>query len=365
MNKVIKGFFSLTIGLSACFLGYLPADASNPESKNTEAFRYLNFPDQDQGMPVRVHMVEVDLKKGAYKLDIAMAKGQANTVESVPTIAKRNKAVAAINGSFFQGTNMDSSVGLVIKQGEIIADSGHRRTSLGITQDGGFVMGIPEIQTGLYFPDADRFEAVKGVNQSRKYHQTIVYTPRFGKYTHTNEYGREVVIEDHRVVRYSYGNTLIPENGFIISAHGKGSEIAKRYPLGAYIDLTTQQQGQWKDVETVITGAPQLVRKGQVYNTYFQERLQHSLMKPNSRTAVGYTHNNKLLLVNVYPAPGHSGGITYTRLAEIMRRLGATEAMALDGGGSTSIYVEPEGIQYANRAVTNALIIKLDDGIPL
>ena len=159
-------------------------------------------------------------------------------------------------------------------------------------------------------------------------------------------------------MRYSYGNTLIPENGFIISAHGKGSEIAKAYPLGAYVDISSQQKNLWKNVTTVITGAPQLVRKGKVYNTYFQERLQHSLMKPNARTAVGYTHNNKLLLINVFPESGRSGGITYTRLAQIMRRLGAYEAMALDGGGSTSIYVPSEGVRYANRPVTNALIIK-------
>jgi len=358
MNKLIKGFFYSTIALSSCFLTISESNASSMVNKESNALKYLSFPDQDQGLPVRVHMVEVNLNQQAFKLDLAMAKDQANTVESVPTMAKRHKAIAAINGSFFHGTTTDSSVGLIIKQGEIIADSGHRRTSLGINTDGSFVMGIPQIETGLYFSDSNRFEPVKGINQPRKYHQTIIYTPRFGSYTHTNEYGREVVVVNNRVTRYSYGNTLIPENGFIISAHGKGPEIAKLYPLGSHVALSSQKKDLWKETETVITGAPQLVRKGKVYNTYFQERLQHSLMRPNARTAIGYTHNNKLIMVNVFPESGNSGGITYTRLAEIMRRLGAYEAMALDGGGSTSIYVPSEGVQYANRRVTNALIIK-------
>lgn len=362
MKKLGKGFLSLFLGLS---LGWSLNLAAAGPAEASRGLRYLSFPDQDQGQPVRVNLVEVNLDQSHYQLDIAMAKGQANTVDVVSNIAKRHQAVAAINGSFFHGTTTDSSVGLVLKQGEIIADSGHRRTSLGITADGKFVMGIPQIQTGLYFADADRFQAVSGVNQPRKSHQTIVYTPRFGAYTHTNEWGREVVVENHRVVRYSYGNTRIPDHGFIISVHGAGADIAKRYPVGTYVELSTEQEGKWADVETVITGAPQLVRKGKVYNTYFQEHLQHSLMKPNARTAVGYTHNHKLLLVNVLPAQGNKGGgITYTRLAQIMRRLGAYEAMALDGGGSTSLYVAPSGdhsaIKFANRPVTNALIIKSD-----
>jgi len=163
------------------------------------------------------------------------------------------------------------------------------------------------------------------------------------------------------VERYSYGNTLIPRDGFIISAHGKGSEIQKLYPLGTYVELQTRGEAPWNQVETLITGAPHLVHKGRIHNTYFQERLQRSLMKPNTRSAVGFTHNNKLLMVNVFPeGNSKSGGITYTRLAEIMRRLGAYEAMALDGGGSTSLFVREKGIQHATRPVTNALIITMD-----
>ena len=77
-------------------------------------------------------------------------------------------AVVAINGSFFHGTKVESSVGLIMKGGEIIADSGHRRTSLGINKDGTFVMGIPKIRTGLYYPDSNRFQRVNGINQPRK-----------------------------------------------------------------------------------------------------------------------------------------------------------------------------------------------------
>lgn len=335
-----------------------PAGQIVKKPAETRPVRYQSFQDRSGGAPVRVHMVEVNLKDSRVGVDVAMAKNLASTTERVTEIARRNNAVVAINGSFFQGHQVESSVGLVMKNGEIIADSGHRRTSMGINRDGTFVMGIPKIKTGLYYPDSNQFQGVNGVNQQRKTKQTIVYTPRFGKYTHTNKWGREVVVEDNRVVRYTTGNTQIPSNGFVISAQGKGSEIAKIYPKGSFVELSAKREAPWQKASTIVTGAPHLVHEGRIYNTYHQEKLQASLKSPNARSAVGYTHNQKLLMVNVFPERG-KGGVTFTRLAHIMRRLGAYEAMALDGGGSTSLYVSEKGIN-AKRGVTNALIVTLD-----
>ncbi|MGV3524792.1 MAG: phosphodiester glycosidase family protein [Candidatus Sericytochromatia bacterium] len=354
MQKGISSRFlaPVVIALAAVWAGEAQA-AERPVS-------YSSFRDSDQGQGIRVHMVEVNLKDPRVSVDIAMAKNQASTKERTAEIAKRHKAVAAINGSFFHGTTVESSVGLVMKHNEIIADSGHRRTSLGITKQGKMVMGVPQIRTGIQFADTNRFQRVNGVNQPRKTKQTIVYTPRFGKYTHTNQWGREVVVEDNRVVRYSYGNTQIPRNGFVISAHGRtGTEIQHNYPLGTYLELSAQRQGEWQDVTTVVTGAPHLVHQGRIHNTYFKEHLHSSLKRPNSRSAVGFTHNQKMLMINVFPEKGR-GGVTFTRLAQIMRRLGAVEAMALDGGGSTSLYVSERGINHGPRPVTNALIVTLD-----
>lgn len=346
-----------------------PAPAKAPVSKPApgpvgtspgKPISYSSFQDRGVGGAARVHLVEVNLKDQRVGVDIAMAKGQASARENVTEIAKRSNAVVAINGSFFQGTNVvDSSVGLIMRNGEIIADSGHRRTSLGITRQGTFVMGIPQISTGLYYPESNRFQRVNGVNQVRKAKQTIVYTPRFGASTHTNNFGREVLVQDNRVVGYTYGNSKIPRNGFVISAHGKNaSQIQALYPQGSYIEISAQRQAAWDKVDTVITGSPHLVHQGRIYNTFYQEKLNSSLKAPAARSAVGFTHNQKLLMVNVLPENG-KGGVTLTRLAQIMRRLGAYEAMALDGGGSTSLYVSQHGIN-ANRGVTNALIVTLD-----
>lgn len=321
--------------------------------------QYQTFTDHDQNRSITVHLVRIDLKHPRIQVGVALPKGNStNDKESVDTMARRDNALAAINGSFFQHgvDHIPSVVGLLMKNGQVMADSGHRRTSIGITPDKDVIVGIPEIVPGIYFPETGSFKKVY-INQNRQARQTIVYTPQFGEYTHTNKWGREVVVINNQVVRYTYGNTKIPANGFVISVHGVGKEIAQKYPIGREIVLTEERYGEWQHVETVLTGAPHLVKTGKVYNTYHKEKLQASLKRPSARSAIGVTHNHQLLMINAIPN-SKGGGITYTRLAQIMTRLGAYHAMGLDGGSSTSLFVSTQGKTY-HRPVTNALIVKL------
>jgi hypothetical protein len=56
-----------------------------------------------------------------------------------------------------------------------------------------------------------------------------------------------------------------------------------------------------------------------------------------ARSAIGLTAGGELLLVAVAGSPKRGTGVTIAQLAALMRRLGATSAMALDGGSSTTL----------------------------
>jgi hypothetical protein len=56
-----------------------------------------------------------------------------------------------------------------------------------------------------------------------------------------------------------------------------------------------------------------------------------------SRSALGLTPRGDMLLVAVAGSTRRHTGVTMAQLAELMRRLGASEAMALDGGSSTTL----------------------------
>jgi exopolysaccharide biosynthesis protein len=60
------------------------------------------------------------------------------------------------------------------------------------------------------------------------------------------------------------------------------------------------------------------------------------------RSAIGITSDNKLLLVAVDGRSESGSGMSLFSLTTLMQTLGARDAMNLDGGGSTALYVEDQ-----------------------
>ena len=66
--------------------------------------------------------------------------------------------------------------------------------------------------------------------------QLVVYKQNFGRTTGTNEFGKEAVIEDGRVVKLTGANSLIPKNGYVISGHGSAKKwITNNLKIGTNI----------------------------------------------------------------------------------------------------------------------------------
>ncbi len=60
----------------------------------------------------------------------------------------------------------------------------------------------------------------------------------------------------------------------------------------------------------------------------------------HARTFVGIDGRSRPLLATADGIPGVSAGLTLTEEADVMRSLGAVDAMNLDGGGSTQFASE-------------------------
>jgi hypothetical protein len=244
--------------------------------------------------------------------------------------------------------------------GQVIYDSKHRRTAVGFTPGNGVIMGVPKVATVVAFPELGRTLRLDGVNRNRRAKETILYTDHHGPYTHTNQWGREAVIQKGRIVRWSYGNTRVPKDGLILSFQGVDGAIAKQFPVGTRVEVETLKTGPWRDVDTIITAGPQLLAKGKVSVSVARDRFRSDVRGAAARSAIGITHNNKLLLLTVNPT-GKAGGITFTKLAQTLQRLGAVEAMGLDGGGSSTLYLSGKVVNKGAfsylRPVSNALLV--------
>lgn len=77
----------------------------------------------------------------------------------------------------------------------------------------------------------------------------------------------------------------------------------------------------------------------------------HSIQGSHPRTAVGVIDENHLVFVVVDGRDeGYSRGATLTELADIMLSLGATTAYNLDGGGSSTMYVDGEVVNQPSNS---------------
>ncbi|MFD0476227.1 phosphodiester glycosidase family protein [Nonomuraea thailandensis] len=88
-------------------------------------------------------------------------------------------------------------------------------------------------------------------------------------------------------------------------------------------------------------------------------------MRANPRSMIGMDERGRLMLVVVDGRQaGYSEGLGIARTAELMKRLGAVEAMNLDGGGSSVLATAGAGIvnrpsdAAGQRALGNVILVR-------
>jgi len=150
----------------------------------------------------------------------------------------------------------------------------------------------------------------------------------------------------------------------VISAHGQAAQWLDRYVrVGSRLSVRTPLTEFWPGVRHVMGGGPALVRDGAIAVTALQEQFKPDVTQGLApRTAVGIGPDGEVMLVTVDGRlPNISRGASLNGLAAIMQGLGATDALNLDGGGSTAMAIGPSVVNKPSdgveRPVNNALLI--------
>lgn len=104
----------------------------------------------------------------------------------------------------------------------------------------------------------------------------------------------------------------------------------------------------WPEVEHALAGAHRLIEKGAAHasitrNATARERRHAARRHP--RTAIGLRPDRTAVLITVDGRhPGNAEGMTLVELAEFLIGLGCVQALNLDGGGSTTMWLRDEGV---------------------
>ncbi len=143
--------------------------------------------------------------------------------------------------------------------------------------------------------------------------------------------------------------TVINEGSVGTALAIDGSNTARCIPLRLGRDM------HWEPFETVLCAGPRLISGGNPCVDPRKEGFHDpTLFRRHIRPAVGLTSEGKLLLVSV------AKPVTFSELAKIMRRIGAVDAVGLDGGSSTALYYRGKVILSPKRSLTNLLFVYTD-----
>ncbi len=88
----------------------------------------------------------------------------------------------------------------------------------------------------------------------------------------------------------------------------------------------------------VLASGPLMLRKGR--NADWSQCDEDFIRTKHPRSALAVTADKRLLLVTVDGrSEGHATGMSITELAHLLKMIGARDALNLDGGGSTMLYL--------------------------
>ncbi|MEW5946128.1 MAG: phosphodiester glycosidase family protein [bacterium] len=325
---------------------------------------YRHYKGYIDSFPVHVYAVEIHLNGDAVRIRPALANDTIGSLETVPSMAKRYDALAAVNGSFFNRKEESPyPVGFLMMDGNPVFFSHRNRSAFGVTRAGDVVFGYPRARGIVYVEDSGRYFQVWSMNNPRRENEVVVYTPEHGDRTRTNEYGREVVVEKNKVKELRAGNSPLPHDGYVISMHGKSREYVNLFREGANLRLYFVVDDEWVAVENAVTGGPLLLKDGNLaVGSVYTEELKNGYRSRIPQTAVASAGRGHLLLVVVDGRnKRHSIGLTYTELAEFLMRTGAVNAVGMDGGGSSTMVINGEVVNKPSdgkpRRVNNAILV--------
>ena len=95
------------------------------------------------------------------------------------------------------------------------------------------------------------------------------------------------------------------------------------------------------EMKTAIGGGPVLLQNGEIMITNNEERrfAGNAINDKHPRTAMGYTKDNKLIILVIEGRNSNAHGATLIQEAQIFKDLGCIEALNLDGGGSSCLLI--------------------------
>lgn len=304
---------------------------------------------------LRLNILDIDTVKAPVQIKPIIAAEGSMRLQTVKDHTFASHAIAAINANYFKNTGLP--LGTLIIDGNWVSGPLYDRVALGISKSG--FARIDRVGLGgiLYTSNAEVPKLwVNNINAPRRSGcHTIAYSRSWGNAVHLQYDGCLVAVDaDGKVSALAERDLAIPSGGMVLS-DSKDSALAG-LQLGDRTCLRWQiTPGTWTDTSQAVSGGPMLIKDNKYCINLKAERFRKNWTsnKIRARTACGITARNHLLLITA------EGNHTLYDLAHILHKLGAVDAMNLDGGGSTTMVIHDSTVNMESKSKERKVAVAL------
>ncbi len=326
-------------------------------------------------IPWAIHVLEVDLSLDLYRLKTKKANNRLKGLSRTSDITTQyfdleGIVYATINGDFYERfgvpTNAQISDGLLLQKPKTwkLFDE-YNGELFGVTQNGDFFIDSTKYG-GFIVIEGDTI-TIDRINSLPNEGELAVYNHFYGDSTDIDSASIkfELVPIGGRLVNKSYRTTvrrkwaidekeLLHRQGEIYSFRGKLPKSLNSIFWGDTVIVHHKLEGLPSGIIELIGGSKRFIKEGKVSGNW-PER--------HPRSAIGYNSDQtKFYMVVVDGRQESSAGMTLTELGEFMRSFGVYNALNLDGGGSSTLWVRNKVVNSPSdntgeRVVSNILMI--------
>jgi hypothetical protein len=351
-------------------------------------------------MPLAIEAVELDTANRYLLFRSALGGEPCVGRSTVAEIAGRllgagGRTLAAANGDYFSIAAGDTAdpLGLQVIEGEIVsAPSG--RSALVILKGGVPVICVPTMTA--WAERAGQRQSIVAVNEPARSEGLSLFTWRYpclagqaGRAS-SGQGGKGLTgavlgpitagLKSHTtyelaVQRVSAGalwagspgppqdcGAAVGRDELLLVGRGGASSFVGALRPGDAVKVRVELRPFGPEIETAVGGGPRIVRAARVAVETENEGFTAAFAEArHPRTAVGIRGRTLYLAAVDGRQPGYSVGMSLPELAELMLGLGCREALNLDGGGSTTLWLRGRVVNSpsggSERRVANALVV--------
>lgn len=322
--------------------------------------------------PHEVRIVRIRRDEPTAQVDVAMAQGALAGVAPLSEIVaaangRDRPVVAAVNGDFFRmlGQTREGAVfGMTVCGGELVKIGRHDECFY-LTDRG--TPGIALLDVEGSVESAKLRSPIVGLNNPSTGDGVTLYTRGWGWAVDDAAVVCELfegplrsdgLWEARAVEVLEAGAGRVPRgNELFVCPHGPQRAGMLGLRVGAEVSIELSTDGPDSPMQMAVGGNWPLLKDGRIVTP-----KRSLLSKRHPRTAIGYNSEEVFLLTCDGRQGDWSTGLFLDELAQLMRNLGCTDALNLDGGGSTTAWVDGRIVNRPSegreRPIGNAVLVR-------